>query len=80
LEVGQRCPQKRRAEAAAAVRARDAGRTEEAKAAIVGVVRGEAGDVAVDFNVEKVVASVRRFEPPDAAEFSFDEIENACAL
>src|SRR3954453_2162580 len=76
-EVGERGSQKRCAEAGAAVRACDAGRTEEAEAAVVRVVRGEAGDVAVDLVVEKVVARVRCFESPDAAEFAFDEGEDA---
>jgi hypothetical protein len=78
-EIGERGSQKCGAAAASAMLARDAGRAEEAEAAVVGVVRGEAGDFAVDIDVEEVVSGVRCFESPDAAEFFFDEGEDAVA-
>ena len=58
----------------------DAGWAEEAEAAVVRVVRGEAGDVAVDLDVEEVVACVRGFKSPDAAELFFDEIQDSFAI
>jgi hypothetical protein len=79
VEVGEGRAQKRRAEAAAALRNGDSRRTEEAEAAVVRVVRCEAGDVAIDLNIEEVIARVRRFESPDAAEFVFDEGEDSVA-
>src|SRR5438105_4286038 len=71
-QIGERRVEEQRAEAAAAKGGADAGRTEEAEAAIVCVVGGEAGDLAVLFDEEErrriVDECARRFEAPDTAE------------
>src|SRR5437660_2634136 len=68
-----------RAEAAAAYRLGDAGRTEEAEAAVVRVVGGEAGDLAAVLDEEKPFAGVLAFEAPRLAEVLRDEREDPFA-
>src|SRR5688572_19202485 len=59
----------------------DAGRTECAQAAIVGLMRAEPGDLSIDLGVEEgggvVIEGARGLESPDAPELTLDEIEDA---
>src|SRR5205085_12376222 len=71
---GEAGAQQLRSDAFAAVGAGHAGGTEEPEAAVVGLVRGEAGDRAALLGVEEDAA--RGFERPDGAEHAAHEIED----
>src|SRR5438034_7363989 len=66
------------ADALAAMGGSDAGGAEEAEAAVVRLVRGEAGDLAALLGMEEDAA--RGFEAPDSAEVFFDEGEDGWPL
>src|ERR1700694_605139 len=55
------------------------GRYEEAEAAVVGFVGGEAGDLPLMLHIEDGGA-VRGLESPDGSECAFDEIQNREAV
>src|SRR5438034_4210176 len=66
------------ADALAAMGGSDAGGAEEAEAAVVRLVRGEAGDLAALLGVEEDAA--RGFEAPGSAEVFFDEGQDGWPL
>src|SRR5438552_17339174 len=76
--VGEAGVEQLPADALAAVGEGDAGGPEEAEAAVVRLVRGEAGDLAAILGVEEDAA--RGFEAPDLAEVSFDEVQDGWRL